>query len=475
MRSTWHAALAGSLALSAACASLDGRESFSDVQEVVQARTGKVVRWDQGTKADEEAAEALSALLAQPLTADAAVQVALLSNPALQATLERVGVAQADLVEAGLLQNPWFASTVLLVEGQAQPEFAFSVALDFLDVIYLPLRVSIAESDLEATKAAVTAEVLDLAFEARTAFYAHQAALERLDVIEDLAEAQDAALDLARRLHAAGNLSDLDLFNVEALWQDEQLALLDARAEVKRTRERVNVLLGLWGRRTEWSAVPTLPNIPDEPVPVGDVERRALTESLDLVAAKRSIEAAAARLGYSRTTRFIPELEAGFQVENEEGPWKAGPSVVVPLPLLNWGQADVARREAELRLAQKAFVAEAIRVRAAARLVETNLEAARARVLRLRDEVLPLQARIAAETLREYNAMLVGLFQLLAARRMELEAAGRYADARLDYWTARAALDQLLSGRLPPEGGLEGAGAPPTTSTRGSGRAQQGH
>ena len=450
------------LVLLSACASVNGEGSFADVQRVTEARIGHAVRWNQGAKADEETAKAVRALLAEPLTAEAAVQIALLESPRLQATFERIGIAQADLVAAGLLENPVFETRVLAVQGQQQPELGFAAALDFLDVVYLPLRVSIAETELARAMAEVTAAVLDLAFEARTAFYAYQAALERRTLVEAITETEEAALDLARRLHAAGNLSDLELLNEEALYQDAQLALLDARARVAESRARVNVLLGGWGARATWTAVPELPHLPDEPVVLDDLEqrdlekrdleKRALEQSLELAAARRAIEAAAARLGHARASRFVPELEAGLTVENEEGPWKVGPVVGFPLPLLNWGQTDVARREAEMRVAQRTYVAEAIRVREAARLLKSTLEAARARAVRLREDVLPLRARIVDETRRQYNAMQVSAFELLAARRLEIESLRRYLDARLSYWMARAALDQLNRGRLPPEG-----------------------
>ena len=57
-------------------------------------------------------AEKLQALLEGELTTNAAVQIALLNNAALQATFEELGIAQAELVQAGLLKNPVFAGHV---------------------------------------------------------------------------------------------------------------------------------------------------------------------------------------------------------------------------------------------------------------------------------------------------------------------------------------------------------------------------
>src|SRR5438045_2734755 len=90
------------------CATVDPRAGFSDVQATVEARSGKRVVWNPGTDLDAHVAQEVRALLQEPLTADGAVQVALLNNRDLQALYAELGVAQADLVQAGLLKNPVF-------------------------------------------------------------------------------------------------------------------------------------------------------------------------------------------------------------------------------------------------------------------------------------------------------------------------------------------------------------------------------
>jgi len=88
------------------CVSVDPATGFPDVERVVQERTGKRVRWLQGKPEDAEVDQAVRDLLKDPLSVEAAVEIALLSNRTLQATYEELGIAQADLVQAGLLKNP---------------------------------------------------------------------------------------------------------------------------------------------------------------------------------------------------------------------------------------------------------------------------------------------------------------------------------------------------------------------------------
>jgi cobalt-zinc-cadmium efflux system outer membrane protein len=46
--------------------------------------------------------------------------------------------------------------------------------------------------------------------------------------------------------------------------------------------------------------------------------------------------------------------------------------------------------------------------------------------------------------------MNIGVFQLLSAKRDQVETARAWVEALRDYWIARAELDQLLAGRLVP-------------------------
>ena len=81
-------------------------------------------------------------------------------------------------------------------------------------------------------------------------------------------------------------------------------------------------------------------------------------------------------------------------------------------------------------------------------------------VTQYRDVLLPMRARILDETLRQYNAMQLGVFQVLAAKRDQVQTGRAYVTALRDYWRTRAVLDTVLAGRLqrplPLTGGMGG-------------------
>jgi cobalt-zinc-cadmium efflux system outer membrane protein len=161
------------LVLVTGCATFDQRTGFSDVGAAVEARSGKRVVWNLGTELDTQVAEEVRALLDDTLTADEAVQVALLNNRELQALYAKLGVAQADLVQAGLLSNPVFDGAFFfpVAGGPAKPDL--SVAVSFLDIFYIPLRKRVAAAWFEDAKLQVTGTVLDFATTVRAAFYRH--------------------------------------------------------------------------------------------------------------------------------------------------------------------------------------------------------------------------------------------------------------------------------------------------------------
>ena len=87
------------------CASVDLTAGFAEVGAAVEERYATKIAWNRGTELDQEAAEKLRALLQRKLTADDALQIAMLNNRDLQAMYTDLGVAQADLVQAGLFST----------------------------------------------------------------------------------------------------------------------------------------------------------------------------------------------------------------------------------------------------------------------------------------------------------------------------------------------------------------------------------
>jgi len=441
------------------CTSMAINAGFDDVRTAVAQRNQVQISWNNGTELDKEAAEKLDSLLKRKLTADEAVQIALLNNRELQAVYSDLGVAQSDLVQAGLLSNPIFDVTVKFPTSGGRPDLELGGAMNFLNIFYIPLRKRVAAARFEETKTRLSGAVLDFAGRVRGAFYSYEADEQMLELRRTVVQALAASFEVARRLHDAGNLSDLDFARERAQLEAGKLALRSAEISVRQSREELNILMGLWGEQTQWQSAERLPDISEPPLQTKDIERLALERSLDLAGARQRIVAEGEQLGLTRWTALLPEFSAGPSAERNDGEWEAGPKLDFAIPLFDQGQAKVGRTAAELRRFQQEYYGLAVRIRAQARAARDRLEGAGDRANYYRDILLPLHERIVNEAQLQYNAMQLGPLQLLRAREQQIETAVSYIGALRDYWLARADIGQLLSGRLPTSTTLPSRGA----------------
>src|SRR4051794_41220520 len=89
-----------------ACAGVSKQAGHDEVGRLVQERSGHPTRWSSGSPEDSEVDRWVGQLLGRGLTRTAAVEIALLNNPRLQETYERLGVSQAEMVQAGGVTKP---------------------------------------------------------------------------------------------------------------------------------------------------------------------------------------------------------------------------------------------------------------------------------------------------------------------------------------------------------------------------------
>jgi cobalt-zinc-cadmium efflux system outer membrane protein len=140
-----------------------------------------------------------------------------------------------------------------------------------------------------------------------------------------------------------------------------------------------------------------------------------------------------------------------FTVEREtDGSYSRGPGLEFGLPLFDRGQGRIARLEAELERAENLYAQLAIDVRAQVREAQARLTASHAAAMHYRTAILPLAERVVAETLKFYNGMLVGVFELLEARRSHIAAARDYIETWRDFWIAWTDLERALGTGLAP-------------------------
>lgn len=399
---------------------------------------------DDATRAGDQ----VRALLAQPLTADNAVQIALLNNRGLQSAYAELGIAESDLVQAGRLRNPGFSFGRTHRADDVEYERAF--IFDLLGLLTMPLRTQLERERFELAQGRIAANILQVAADTRRAWISAVAAQQSATYAEQVKVAAEAASELARRMVKAGNFSKLDQAREQAFYADAAAQLARARQQALAERERLTRLLGLWGNDIAFKLPERLPDLPPSLRDIADIERQAMQQRLDVQEAARNAENIANSLGLIKATGYFSVLEAKYIRNSESGqPRKTGYEIELRLPIFDSGSAKLARAENTHRQAVNHAADLAIRARSEVREAYGAWRSSYDLARHYRDEVVPLRARISEETLLRYNGMLMSVFELLAESRQQVSAVINAIEAQRNFWLADTTLQLTINGKSP--------------------------
>jgi outer membrane protein TolC len=438
-------ACASALTLLAGCASVSPDGGLADVSRLTQERIGQPARFTRDTQRDADNGAQLQALLAQTLSADTAVQIALLNNAGLRAAFADLGMAEADFVQAGRLRNPGISFG--RISGGGDTEIDRGVMFDIAGLLTLPARARIEGRRFEQAKLQAASHAIRLAFDARRAYFTAVAAAQSAAFADQVRGAAEASADLAARMAKAGNWSALDQAREQAFHQEALVRQSRTRHEATAAREQLVRLLGLSGAQLQFTLPERLPDLPAAPREERDAEATALAQRLDVAAARIDAEATAAALGLTRATGFLNVFDAGYVNKSSTGkPRQNGYEVSLELPIFDWGGARVARAEAAYMQAVHRTADSAVRARSEVReaysLYRSSYEIAR----HYRDDIVPLRKHISDEVMLRYNGMLASVFELLADSREQLATVNAAIEAQRDFWIADTRLHTAVHG-----------------------------
>ncbi len=430
----------------AGCAALPAERGIADVQALIAARGGY-----QFTAADANTSALVTEKLKAPLTANDVVQIALLNNPRMRTEYARLGVASAEVYDAGRLTNPRFSAASLNSSATgAADQVSFGLAQSFTDLLLLPMRSRLAKGEFERAKQQAGQAILDLVAEVETAYFNLVGAQQVTVMRRKIARAAHAAADLAQRFFAAGNISARELAQTQAAASTAQLSALQARSESNAARLTLNELLGLGTNVTAWQTGDTLP-LPLEREPaIPELLILATQSRHDLAALQQEVALLTDSLRTTRRYRYVGAIEVGVETERETDRSRiTGPTLSLELPIFNQGAGKVARAEALVEQAESALHALELKVANAVMLAATRVAAARERAELLRTRLIPQREEVVRRTQQEVSFMLEGQFTLLLVKQQEYDAYQAYLEALRDYWVARTALTREVGTRLP--------------------------
>lgn len=392
-------------------------------------------------------------LLGAPLTADSAVQLALLNSPALRVEFAQLGFSAAQWQEAGRLANP-VLSAVHLSPGSAAATGAgltLGIAFDVTDLLLLPARKRFSAAQFEATRLAVGDAVLHFVGQVQQAWYEAVRDQQVASLRENAARSLAASAALAKRYFDAGNINRRVLAMEEAAAGLAQVTALAARSRADASRSQLNQLMGFSPAENTWVLAGNLSYPDDDVAPLDDVLRHAARQRLDIAAAGKRAQAIAGHYRLTRQTRLLGGMTLGVEREKDyDGAVHQGPSVALALPLFNWGGGRARAAKAALTLAEAELDRTALAVGNEVQRAWQMVQSAKKRIALYRDVVVPKHEAVTAYRQEEMNFMLTGVFEVIAGKQQTYEAYAGYLEALGEYWHARVALVLAVGGALPP-------------------------
>jgi hypothetical protein len=423
------------VALLAACAGPVANGAFDEVADTTEQRIGKRPLWIKSEQDEQTVRETLDRLLAKPLTADDAVQVALLNNRRLQAGFAELGIGAADLTSAWRPANPGF--TYGRLRGGGETEIERTVTLDALSLLVLPISAGIESRRYERTKLNTATEVLSLAARTQRAWYEAVAAEQIAKYAVEVREAADTQAELARRMKQVGNVSMLAYAREQLFYADTTARVARARIAAIAARERLGRLMGLWGRDMAFKLPERLPDIPKQPRDIDNIEATAIAERLDVRMARANVEATRKANGLTQATRFINVLETGFRQKSATGQDdKTGYEISIEVPIFDFGDAKATKAENIYMQSVNLLADTAITARSAAREAYTGYRTAYDLAQHYASHIIPLRQKVSEEMVLRYNGMLISTFELLADAREQIADVSAALEAQRDFWIA---------------------------------------
>jgi outer membrane protein TolC len=431
------------------CASFSPDGGMSEVSIVASETIKKDVAFVRTADDAERTNGAVQRLLSRALTADAAVQVALLNNKGLQAAYNELALAETGLVQQGLPPNPTFSLS--RIAGDGGNEIERQVVGDILALATLPFRLEIERERFHQAQLKAALETLRLAAEVRRFYFRAVAANEMAVLLGEAKSTAEATASLAAKLGETGAINKLDQAREQVFYAETTTDLATARQNAASARERLARLMGLWGADLGFRIPDKLPLLPRRPSALPDVEADAVGHRIDLQIARIELAALAKSLDLTQATRFVTLLDvAGIDRRTHDPqtpPFRErGYDIEFQIPVFDGGEVAVRRATETYNLAFNRLTEKAIDVRSEARDAYRVYRSTYDIASHYQREILPLRKIITEEMQLRLSSMQVDVFALVTEARQRVTSLRAAIDAKRDFWLAQSDLKATIDG-----------------------------
>jgi len=471
------------------CAQVKPQEDFARTRELIQQSTGVDAAYDPDEV--QLTTEELDAMLADGLSLDEAVRIALVNNRRLQAEFLDIGVAKAEWVQSGLLSNPSLGLSTRFPEGGGRSNFEASLAQNLVDLWQIPVRRRISQQALDQAVLRIARLAGELAADTKTAYFKALASERLLQVARESLQLVQKSHKAIRAQREAGTASALDdnLARGQVLTAD--VAVRNARLATADAKRGLAQRLSLDGPTENLRLTDGLVNAFTQVPSCDDLLALARTSRLDLRALQSQVQSneAKIRLEY---LKIFPEVSVGVDFERLErralpgrniaadtarasiasGELTApdiqsraqrrserrqeidailGPALTMTLPIFDQNQAQIAKARYQYLQAVKAQEELEIGVAQDIRTSLDHVQTASTNLEYYRDELLPQAERNLEFAQDAYRVGQTSVLALLEAQRALLQARRDHVNVWTEAASAMAQLEKAVGVPLGPE------------------------
>lgn len=381
-----------------------------------------------------------------------AVRQGLRTDPGLQAALSRVWMALADLEQAKVLPNPVLNILFRFPNDGGSTQIEASLTQEIVSLLQRPWRSSAAEKKLRSVSSEALSVALDLVAEIQESYISVQALEELMPVLDERRRILSQLLNVAKARLEAGEGTRADVATLDAQRVELELEIAERQLERREERLRLTRLVGQPSGVAEWKLDPW--HSLSQPLPS---ERTwietALSNRPEIQGRLWELAALGDTLELAKLSPF-EGASVGAELQREDST-ALGPSLSIPIPLFDTGEARRKKIEAERsEVRHKLTEARRKAVEEVRRALE-SFSASQANVERVRTELIPLQERrrsLAESAYRagqtDTTAVFLAEQDLRAARAKQIELEKKTAVSLLRLERAvggRAASEHVLA------------------------------
>lgn len=437
----------------AGCASVNFDEAVGTANQATDSFTGGKLSLNRSIDQRESATRLSTDLLSKPLGSDDAVQLALANSPAVQTLLAQSWADMSTANQAGRISNPIFKFERVTFKDEL--ELGRILSFGLLDLLTLPRRQAIAQSQIAQAQVQLSASVVEQVTQVRQAWVRAVAAGQTLQYAEQINTTAQASAELARRMQQVGNFNKLQRARQQVFYADSVAQLASAQHAALAAREELVRQLGLTDAQAGQMQLPDrLPDLPKDARAPALVSSAAQEQRLDVQLARGQLDAAGKSQGLNLLRSLVDvelDIIRSTTFDNGGGVGRAfakrGYELGIRLPIFDWGNAKRDAMNAQSIAAANRYEST---VRGATSQLRESYSAYRTAydvARHYRDEVVPLRKTMAEENVLRYNGMLIGVFELLADTRDQISSVVTAINAYQQFWLADAALSASMTGK----------------------------